>query len=107
MSKKSSTAALASKRASSRNLPRRPPRHPAGTARKNRSLKKEQRLRRFQQAQLTIRPEAPMNSTHAKPTRNVRTILPVILRITLSLIFWTLGASMICGTDTSICALRP
>ena len=35
-----------------------------------------------------------MNSTNGKNTRSMRTILPVILRITLSLILWTLGASM-------------
>jgi hypothetical protein len=94
MSKKSSTAALVSKRAWPRRLPCRAPRHPAGTRTENRGLRKEWRLQRFQQAQIVIRPEEAMHSTYSKPVQNIRTIVPVILRITLSLILWTLGASM-------------
>ena len=33
-----------------------------------------------------------MNSLHQNPSRTIRTILPVILRVTFSLILWTLGA---------------
>jgi hypothetical protein len=35
-----------------------------------------------------------MKFTNRRTTRSIRTILPVILRITLSLILWTLGTSM-------------
>jgi len=36
-----------------------------------------------------------MNSSSGNPTaRDLRTALPTILRITLSLMLWTLGASM-------------
>jgi hypothetical protein len=34
-----------------------------------------------------------MNSLHQNPSRSIRTILPAILRITFSLILWTLGAT--------------
>jgi hypothetical protein len=135
MSTKTSTAALAKNRASSRGLPKRVPRHPAGVAaglqtgkldrqsvapasiwhsrlhrHSERSLRSEdlraiarflcddslfyvRNQQVFQQAQITIRPEVAMKSSNRK-TRNVRTILPVILRIALSLMLWTLGASM-------------
>jgi hypothetical protein len=47
----------------------------------------------FQQAQIAIYQEDPMNSAHQNPSRTIRTIFPVILRITFSLILWTLGAA--------------
>lgn len=34
-----------------------------------------------------------MNTLHRKPVMNIRTIFPVVLRITFSLILWTLGAA--------------
>jgi hypothetical protein len=34
-----------------------------------------------------------MNPLHQKPSGTIRTILPVILRVTFSLILWTLGAA--------------
>lgn len=48
----------------------------------------------FQQAQIAIYQEDVMNSLHRKTAAaSIRTIVPVILRITLSLILWTLGAA--------------
>jgi hypothetical protein len=120
MSTKTSTAALDLFRLGTLRIPGRVPSHPAG-ARNNvrrrsnawldsvasqrvrgseRSLRREEPLfdvrskRTLEQAQVAVRQEAAMNSTNRKNTRSMRTILPVILRITLSLILWTLGASM-------------
>jgi hypothetical protein len=45
------------------------------------------------QAQLRIHPEEVMNTLNRKSAVSIRTILPVILRIALSLILWTLGAA--------------
>jgi hypothetical protein len=47
----------------------------------------------IQQAQLSIHQEDRMNPLHRKSIASIRTILPVILRITFSLILWTLGAA--------------
>jgi hypothetical protein len=46
-----------------------------------------------EQAQLSIHQEDSMNSLHGKPITDIRTIVPVVLRITFSLILWTLGAA--------------
>lgn len=91
MSKKTSTAALDSFR---RKLPRTPcrfPRHPAGT-RKTASPRGKPSLF-VKQAQLWIYQEHRMNTLHRKPVMNIRTIFPVVLRITFSLVLWTLGAA--------------
>jgi hypothetical protein len=114
MSRKTSTAALDTFR--QRRLPnqRRVPHHPASEKpanKKSRQLSgagvlpaRKQRaphdafrceLRsQTSQAQLAIFEEDRMHSTNRKPqTRDFRTIVPVILRITFSLILWTLGAA--------------
>jgi hypothetical protein len=95
MSRKTSTAALDSFRQASLHKTCRVPRHPAGpissTQRSNKS--NEAGPQPFQQAQIAIYPEDVMNSLNRKPAASLLTILPVILRITLSLILWTLGAA--------------
>lgn len=114
MSRKTSTTALDTFRQRRLPNPRRVPRHPASEKpanKKSRQLRgagilpaRKQRAPRAafpcelrsqtSQAQLAIFQEDRMHSTNQKPqTRNFRTIVPVILRITFSLILWTLGAA--------------
>jgi hypothetical protein len=107
MSTKTSTAALASFRRGSLHNQRRAPRHPAvarniGTRRSN---QQQESSHEFQQAQLTVYKEDTMHPT-AKPFpgRNFIAIIPVILRITLSLILYTPGAS---AMDIRITQARP
>jgi hypothetical protein len=101
MSSETSTAALRSFRRKSHPTPCRAPRHPAGakplhsrhferSPRSEKSLFDVKTNLTFRQAELAIHKEHAMNPD--KP--NIRTILPVILRVTLSLVLWTLGASM-------------
>lgn len=118
MSRKTSTAALDAFR---RKLPRTPcrfPRHPAGArktcGRRSNAVADEVRGRPIhdsetdsgharslrnkplifvEQAQLSIHREDSMNSLHRKPIADVRTIVPIVLRITFSVILWTLGAA--------------
>ena len=96
MSKKTSTAALDSFREGQLPNRRRAPRHPTGEKRskevtKQRSNEPE---REFGQARIAVREEDVMNGNNTKlPPRRIRTILPVILRITFCLLLWTLGAS--------------
>jgi hypothetical protein len=118
MSRKTSTAALDSLRCKLPRTPCRFPRHPAG-ARKTDSqrsnvLAEETPGRRIrhsgkdhlgngslgakpspfvEQAQLSIHQEDGMNPLHRKSVTSIRTIVPVVLRITFSLILWTLGAA--------------
>jgi hypothetical protein len=87
MSKKTSTAALES--ICKGRLPnrRRAPRHPAGGKRGN------ERLGEFGQACIAVRPEDSMNGNTVRGAADkLRVILPVILRITFSLLLWTVGA---------------
>ena len=114
MSRKTSTAALDTFRQRCLPNPRRVPRHPASEKpanKKSRQLRgagilpaRKQRVphaafpgelhSQTSQAQLVIFQENRMHSTNQKPqTRSLRTILPAILRITSSLILWTLGAA--------------
>jgi hypothetical protein len=118
MSRKASTAALDSFRRKSPRTPCRFPRHPAGArktgSRRSNAVADEIRgprigysekdssqsrtLRRnpsifVEQAQLSIYREDRMNSLYRKPITNFRRIFPVVLRITFSLILWTLGAA--------------
>jgi len=75
MGRKTSTAALDTSSQRPLQTSRRVPRRPAG--------------------EIAISQEDRMNGTNQKrEPRNFRTILPVILRITCSLILWTLGATM-------------
>jgi hypothetical protein len=108
MSTKTSTAALASFRRGSLHNQRRAPRHPTvarsiGTQRSNQEHQKGSH--EFRQAQLAVYNEDTMHPT-AKPFpgRNFISIVPVILRITLSLILYTLGAS---AMDLRITQTRP
>ena len=120
MSTKTSTAALDLFRQGTLRTPARVPRHPADARRKlrrrsnatpgsrptqrfrhsERSPRSEEplfdvrRKQTFEQAQIAVRQEAAMNSTNRTSARSICTILPVVLRITLSLILWTLGVSM-------------
>ena len=101
MSTKTSTAALDLFRQGTLRTPGRVPRHLADARKKTRrrsnawlASPRSKRTFKFEQAQISVRQEAAMKSTNRKSTRSRRTILPVILRITLSLILWTLGASM-------------
>ena len=120
MSRKTSTAALDSFRQESLQKTCRVPRHLAG-ARKSAIQRSDDRLdetshghaerslrsgeslfgcegttkgdQPFQQVQIAIYPEEVMNTLNRKSAVSIRTILPVILRIVLSLILWTLGAA--------------
>ena len=92
MSAKASTAALES--LASRSLPnqRRVPRHPAGA----KHSRGKDRVTKVQAAQTAILREDAMNGNNQFATSiHHKTIVPVILRITFSLLLWTLGlASM-------------
>jgi hypothetical protein len=95
--KKTSTAALASFRRGPLPNQRRNPRHPPG-ARRWSTQRSKKRIgethKEIQQAQLAICKEEVMNSdTRQLAHKNFTTILPVILRITFSLLLWTLGAA--------------
>ena len=123
MSTKTSTAALDLFSRATLCTPGRVPRHPAGAAgarggraspsaartstgsvneapalerspRSEESLFDVRSKQNFEQARIAVRQEVVMKSTNRKNTRSMRAILPVILRITLSLILWTLGTSM-------------
>ena len=98
MSRKASTAALETSASRLRPNQRRAPRHPASE--KGTSEFKAQRTKnnttKFHSGQTAILPEDSMNGTNqiSNPIRH-KTILPVILRITFSLILCTFGfASM-------------
>jgi hypothetical protein len=92
MSAKASTAALES--LASRSLPnqRRVPRHPAGVKRS----RGKDRVTKVQAVQTAILREDAMNGNNQFATSiHHKTIVSVILRITFSLLLWTLGfASM-------------
>lgn len=118
MSTKTSTAALDSRRPTSSRKPQRLPRRPAGpdfagsafrnrppaTARVSVNRRSKPLLDRtchsepqeeslfLQPAQLAIGQEDRMKTVRPNSTRSIRVILPVILRITFSLILWTIGA---------------
>jgi len=90
MSQKLSTAALASCKRQLK-LRRRAPRHPAGEARRK---SRSEGTSTFGQALIAVREEDTMSSnTTNGSTRTIRQILPVILRVTLFLALWTLGAA--------------
>lgn len=97
MSAKTSTAALDSFRPTPFRDPRRVPRHPAGA--RNPALQRSEqdgdaRQQQFQQAKIVIHREGIMNArSQTYAVRDIRTIFPVILRITLSILLWTLGAA--------------
>ena len=93
MSQKTSTAALANREWQSDR--RRAPRHPAG--RKwvaKQGSKKVPKKHSFRQALVAVQQEDVMSRNDAnKIGSELRTILPVILRITFSLVLWTLGGA--------------
>ena len=97
MSRKTSTAALDSLRQSFLPTQRRFPRHPAGIP--NRpiqvSVQKEKAgTREIQQARIAIHTEDAMRGTpQILDRKKASIILPVILRITLSLVLWALGVA--------------
>jgi hypothetical protein len=103
MSSKASTAALETSASRSRPNQRRAPRHPAGG--KNRATRAEgqrgkEQARSFPQFQTAILQEDAMNATNPISTRiHHRTILPIIWRITFSLLLWTLGSASINLTE--------
>lgn len=95
--KQTSTAALDSLRQGPLSSQRRVPRHPA-SARSSIVARSKQgnpeRYREVQQAQLVIHQEEVMNAnTRQRAPRKITTIFPVILRVTFSLLLWTLGAA--------------
>jgi hypothetical protein len=106
MSRKASTAALES--LASRSLPnqRRVPRHPAGA---KRSRGKE-RATKVQAVQTAILREDAMNGNNQFVTSiHHKTIVPVILRITFSLLLWTLGFACMNLVEAQVrtqCAVR-
>jgi hypothetical protein len=96
MSKKTSTAALESFCKRKLTTRRRAPRHPAG-ARTSNEVKKQRvkdGAREFGQAQIVVRQEGAVNGNALRRAEEKsRVILPVILRITFSLVVWTLGVA--------------
>jgi hypothetical protein len=94
MSKKTSTAALESICKRQLTNRRRAPRHPAGEKRSNevRKQRSNETLGEFGQARIVVRGEDSMNGNAVRGAAGkFRVILPVILRITFSLVLWTLG----------------
>jgi len=97
MSQKTSTAALDSfgeRRLANR---RRAPRHPAGGRRDNevRKQRSNKMATEFGQAQIVVGYGGNMTGRRANGMAGrIRVILPVILRITFSLVLWTLGAAI-------------
>ena len=108
MSKKTSTAALASFRYRPLRTQRRALRHPRPA--RNSSLprsKQEHSVARgqIQQAQLVVCQEGTMNTNSRQaPRTSLKTILPVILRVASSLLLWTIGAS---AMDLRVAPIRP
>lgn len=108
MSTKTSTAALDSVSRKSLRTPCRLSRHPAGantrlssSARTHTAAPSKPERGRdaqfVQQAHIAISPsseETGMRQHTRKPAVTIRTIAPVVLRITLSLVLWTLGVAM-------------
>jgi hypothetical protein len=97
MSRKTGTAALGLFRRASTSIPCRAPRHPAGARKTGSARSKPDSVRKwqaFQQAQIAIGQEESMNPLRRNLTAaSIRTIFPVILRITFGLMLWTLGAA--------------
>jgi hypothetical protein len=110
MSMKASTAALES--SASRSLPnqRRAPRHPAGakqTASEVRTPRSKDRATKLQVVQTAILREDAMNATNPFASSiHPKTILPVILRITFSLLLWTLGFASMNLTEAQVTTQR-
>ena len=109
MSQKTSTAALDSFRERQLTNRRRAPRHPAGAktrsneVRKQRSNQGARAEREFEQAQIAVGREGRKNNTKTNGEgRRMCVILPAILRITFSLVLWTLGAATMTLTETQI-----
>jgi len=109
MNQKTSTAALDSFREGQLTNRRRAPRHPAGgktrsnEVRKQRSNEGARAEREFEEAQIAVGREDGKNSIKASGEgRRIRVILPAILRITFSLVLWTLGAATMTLTETQI-----
>lgn len=106
MSKKTSTAALESfckRRLTNR---RRAPRHPAGGRRGSKEVKKQrsnEKTREFGQAQIVVRQGGGMAERRANGLeQRTLVILPVILRITFSLVLWTLGTATMTLTEAQM-----
>jgi hypothetical protein len=98
MSKKTSTAALDSFREGQLPNRRRAPRHSTGEKRSNeiKRQRSNEPEREFGHARIAVRKEDIVNGNNTKLLpRRIRTILPVILRITFCLLVWTLGVASI------------
>jgi hypothetical protein len=98
MSAKTSTAALDSFLIMPAPSLRRIPRHPAGAIALPCSAGFQASVLGSQATRFSmpfaVHQEALMNSRFMNPaSRDIRTVLPVIVRVTLSLILWTLGAA--------------
>jgi len=95
MSQKTSTAALDSFGEGRIPNRRRAPRHSAGGGKASREVTKQREEgREFGQAQILARQGGGMIGGRAnRMAKRTCVILPVILRITCSLVLWTLGAA--------------
>jgi hypothetical protein len=97
MSQKTSTAALDLFGEGRVPIRRRAPRHPAGGTRRSKEATKQgsnEKAREFGQAQIVVRQGGGMTERRTnRPAGKIRVILPAILRITFSLVLWTLGAA--------------
>jgi len=103
MSKKTSTAALESICKGQLPNRRRAPRHPAGGRRSNevRKQRSNERHGEFGQARIVVQREDAVNRNAVSGEGKFRVILPVILRITFSLVLWTLGVTTMTIAEAS------
>jgi len=107
MSQKTSTAALDSFGEGRLPNRRRAPRHPASGRRENKEATKQgsnekakEEAKEFGQARILVCQGGDINKPKAnRPAGKLRLILPVILRITFSLVLWTLGAAPMTWTE--------
>ena len=105
MSRKTSTAALANREWQYHR--RRAPRHPASGRRENKEATKQgsnekakEEAKEFGQARILVCQGGDISKPKAnRPAGKLRLILPVILRITFSLVLWTLGVAPMTWTE--------
>ena len=110
MSQKTSTAALDSFGEGRLSNRRRAPRHPAGGRGRSSEVKKQRnngRAGEFGQARIVVGHGGDRNGGRTnRAAGKLRLILPVILRITCSLVLWTLGAATMTFAENQTCEHR-
>jgi hypothetical protein len=109
MNQKTSTAALDSFGEEQLANRRRVPRHPVGGRGRSKEVKEQRRnekAKEFAQAQILVRQGGGMTGGRARTDRRLRLLLPVILRISCSLVLWTLGAATMTLGENLTCKYR-